>query len=98
MGIDAGRPARAKGQRHQALVAVVYNAMTPMTPKQVRRSKNKVLRHCGIEGRKLTDAQVGEAFGLLNETIETVGAKHRAALRRFAAVCAAHPRARCDPR
>jgi hypothetical protein len=36
---------------------------------------------CGIEGRKLTDAEVGEAFGLLNETIgpaDTSGAGHRA--------------------
>lgn len=54
--------------------------MTPAT----RRRHNKTLRYVGIDPRKLSDAQVGEAMRLIERTIETTGKEHRAANRAVA--------------
>jgi hypothetical protein len=55
-----------------------------MTPAQ-RRWHNKRLRYVGIDPRKLSDAQVGEAIRLIDRTIETSGNERRAAVRAVAA-------------
>ena len=63
--------------------------MTPETKAAERRRHNKTLRYVGIDPRKLTDADVGEAIRLIDRTIETTGREHKAAMRAVATFAAA---------